>query len=76
MPESQFDTSALRGKIKETCGTIHIFASKMGISRNAMSDKINGRTHWTREDIAKACKILHIDNWEELGRVFYSPKSC
>lgn len=55
-----FDFSKLNGKIKEVYGTQKKFAAAMGISRSAISLRLNNGVAWNPEEIVKACELLHI----------------
>jgi hypothetical protein len=74
--ESGYDLSPLKGKIKEKCDTVDEFARQFGISRTAMGNKLSGHTRWTQDDIAKAVRILGLENNpEEAWRIFFTKKS-
>lgn len=55
-----YDYSKLRGRIIEKCGTLFVFADKLGISRTILSQKMNNKTKWSQDDIVKALKILDV----------------
>lgn len=59
----------LRGRIKEICGNEGNFATMMGMSRSAMSQKLNGKRGWTYKQIVTAQKILSIPA-EEVDQYF------
>ena len=65
-----FDYSKLRGRIIEKCGTLGVFAKKMGVSRRTLSLKLNNRVFWTQGDISKACEILDISG-NDITAFFY-----
>lgn len=65
-----FDYSKLRGKIIEKCGTLGMFAKKMGISGRTISLKLNNKACWSQDDILKACKILDISG-NDIVKIFY-----
>lgn len=50
----------LRGSIREKFGTQEAFAKEMGMNPASMSNKLNGKTEWTRQEIEKACALLEI----------------
>ena len=52
--------SKLRGKIKEFFGINEKFAKAMGIDLSSLSAKLNNKSPWKREEIEKACALLHI----------------
>jgi len=59
-----FDYSKLRGKIKEHCGTQAVLAQRMGLSHAALSDKLNEKSDFSRNEISKMCDILGIPRSE------------
>ncbi len=52
--------AALRGLIVAKFGTHAAFASAMGMSAASLSSKLNGRTEWQADEIARACRLLGI----------------
>lgn len=52
--------SKLRGRIKEKFGTQEAFAKAMNMNYTTLSNKLNGKTEWTREEIERACTLLEI----------------
>lgn len=50
----------LRGRIKEKFGSQDNFASAMEMDRSTLSQKLNGKSDWTRQEIEKSCGLLHI----------------
>lgn len=52
--------SKLRGAIREKFGTQAAFATAMEMAENTLSCKLNGKTEWTRQEIADACQLLAI----------------
>lgn len=58
--DTVFDYSALKGKIKEKCGTQANFAQKMGRSNVSISEKLNSKKGWTQEEICRASELLDI----------------
>lgn len=52
--------SKLRGKIRELFGINENFAKAMGIDLSSLSAKLNNKSPWKREEIVKACGLLHI----------------
>lgn len=51
----------LKGKIKEVFGTQKAFADAMGIDASTLYLKLSNKNPWKREEIEKACLLLHID---------------
>lgn len=67
----QFDYRKLRGKITEVFGTISNFAEAMGVSRQAIYNKLNNGA-WNQTDIVKALKLLNISNAVEGSELFFT----
>ena len=64
----------LRGKIREVFGTNKPFAEAMEMDLSSLSKKLNNRSPWTREELEKACELLHIDI-SEVHIYFFCSKS-
>lgn len=47
-------------------------AQKMGISRQALYNKLNGLAPFNQYDIKKLCDILDIKNSTEMKRIFFN----
>lgn len=60
----------LRERIKAKFKTIDTFADAMGMSRSAMSRKLNGISAWAHDEIEKACKLLEI-SIAQVGEYFF-----
>lgn len=60
----------LREKIKAVFGTIGAFATALGKDRSTISNKLNGLTPWTSDEIENACKLLGI-SLEEVNEYFF-----
>lgn len=58
------NTKKLKGRIIEEGTTQGKLAEILGISRQALSLKINDKSDFTASEIAKLCEILKIDNKE------------
>ena len=63
----------LRGRIREKFTTIQRFAEAMDLDTSTVSAKLNNKTSWKREEIAKACELLGIPA-DELHEYFFTPK--
>lgn len=61
----------LRGRIRTVYGTERDFAQSMGLSKSAMSLKLNGHSEWTASEIRKACELLGIPA-AELHHYFFA----
>ena len=58
MEESIYDYSILKGKIVEKIGSRRELADKLGINETTLSNKLNNKTDFSREEMKKICKIL------------------
>jgi transcriptional regulator with XRE-family HTH domain len=67
------DYSKLRGRIREIFGTQAAFARAMGISECVVSQKLNGRSEWTADEIREAIVLLGIPA-EEIPLYFFCPR--
>ena len=52
--------SKLRGKIREVYYNNKNFADPLGMDVSSLSAKLNDKSPWKREEIEKACMLLHI----------------
>jgi transcriptional regulator with XRE-family HTH domain len=60
----------LRELIRNKFGTIDNFAIAMGMSRSALSRKLNGIRAWTHDEIERACHLLGI-SIAQVGEYFF-----
>lgn len=67
----EFTYNKLRGRIVEKYQTQANFAQAVGISKNAMSNKITGKTGLSQEDIVLWAQLLDIDR-QYYGEYFFS----
>lgn len=68
-----FDFNKLRGRIKEHFGSEKSFAEAMGMAPSNLSARLNGKIHWSGDEIKKACDLLKIPD-EEVVAYFFTPK--
>ena len=61
----------LRGRIIEKYGTQEEFAREVGISKNSLSLKMNGKTGFSQTDINKWSFLLDISA-DEIGLYFFT----
>lgn len=61
----------LRGKIREVFGTNEVFAEALKMNVSSLSAKLNNNSPWKREEIEKACVLLHIPI-EEVHLYFFT----
>lgn len=66
------NTKLLRELIKRSGLKINFIAAKMGISRAALSGKINNRSAFNQYEIEKLCKLLSINSFEDKEAVFFA----
>ena len=67
----QYEYRKLIGRIIEKFGTRKNFAEAVGISENSMSLKLNGKTDFSRDDMARWGELLEIDV-SEFGSYFFT----
>lgn len=68
-----FDFSELKGKIIAKYKSQSNFSKRLGVSEITLSKKMNNKTHFSSDDIAKICDLLSISQ-EEIGIYFFTPK--
>ena len=68
-----FDYSKLRGLMAEKRVTQKVLASEIDISENSFTNKINGISAFSSNEIMKICNFLGISN-TEVGAYFFTPK--
>lgn len=67
------DHSKLRGLIRERFGTQADFAEAIHVSACAVSQKLNGKSEWSADEIRRACAVLGITT-EQIPTYFFCPK--
>ena len=68
----EFDFSKLLGRIIEKFGTRTAFATAMGLADSALSNRLNGKTHFSADEIYLACQLLDIEA-AEIPTYFFTP---
>lgn len=53
--------SKLRGKIREKFGSERAFAQAIGMAKQTLSNKLNGKTEWTLGEMKRAKELLDIE---------------
>lgn len=66
-----FNYSKLKGRIIEKYGSMTNFSEELGVSKQALSRKINGNIGISRTDILKWCELLDIEQ-SEIGIYFFA----
>jgi len=56
----EFNNSKLRGKIRELFGTEQKFSDAIGISKSALSAKLNNNSEINRDEMLKMIDLLNI----------------
>ena len=65
-----YDYSLLRGRIKKKFITNKAFSSALGIDPTSLSGKLNNKSYFTQDEIARACDLLSIDK-SEVSEYFF-----
>jgi hypothetical protein len=65
----------LRGKIVEKYRTQFAFAKAMDINVATINGKLNGKSQWGADEIAKACALLEIP-LTEAHEFFFCEEGC
>lgn len=60
----RWNYNKLKGRIKEICGTQDEFASRLGIGRVSLSQRLNNQLEFTQDEMFKSCDVLGIDKAE------------
>ena len=66
-----YSYNKLRGRIIEMYGSQEKFADSLGISRVAMSNKLNCKSGFSQNDIVKWSKLLSIER-ADYGAYFFN----
>ena len=69
----EYDYSKLTGRIIEKYGTRCNFASKLGVVRQTVENKLHGRTGFSRKDILKWSELLGIEQ-DDYYAYFFAQK--
>lgn len=60
----------LKGKIAEMGYSQRALAEKLGMSKNTLNAKVNGKVPFNTVEVAKICEILDIHNGSEKAAIF------
>lgn len=66
-----YSYNKLKGRIIEIYGTQEKFAKKLGLSKNSLSLKMNGKTSFSQADVIKWSSLLDIKT-EQIGEYFFT----
>ncbi len=72
MGQLLFDYSELRKKIQSVYGSQESFAFKMEMGRSTLNLKLNNKSEWGQDEIAKALNLLDIPK-EKISFYFFTP---
>lgn len=64
------NTNLLRGKIVASGLTQYKLAELLHMSKNTLSNKVQGHTSFTLEEVNRLCELLHIDDNTEKAEIF------
>lgn len=67
------DYAKLRGLIRTYFSTNAAFAKALGISECALSQKLNNRSEWTRNQMGRSAELLHFPV-ADIPVYFFTPK--
>ena len=65
------DYEPLRRKILGKYGKLGLFAKALGIRAGTLTDKLNGKTDWKREEIDKTAHLLSLTP-DEVWLIFFA----
>lgn len=69
----RWNYNKLKGRIKEMCGTQDEFASRLGIGRVSLSQRLNNQLEFTQDEMFRACDVLEIDR-TDIPLYFFVPE--
>lgn len=65
------NTNLLRQKIEESGLKLQFIADKLGISRQTLIAKINGKSEFNQTEIQILCDLLNIKSLKEKNLIFF-----
>lgn len=71
MVQSDFTYDKLRGRIVEKFGSQDAFAKALGVSKQSVSKKMNGKTMFDQRDILDWSQLLDI-NLDEISAFYFA----
>lgn len=69
----EFSYDDLRGRIRAKYGRQENFARALGMSHASLSSKLNGKTEFSHEEIAKSIRLLDLNN-NDIPQYFFAEK--
>jgi len=70
----KFDYTELKCRIFKKFKTQKAFADYLGISENALTNKLNGKFYFTQEEIARTLDTLAVNSYFETIQLFFKEK--
>ena len=67
---STMDANKLKGKIIEAGFSQRSLAKELGMSKNTLNSKVNGKIPFNTVEIRRLCDILNIDSNDEKASIF------
>lgn len=68
------DIKLLNDKLNNSGLRKQFVADKLGITRQGLDNKLNGKSDFKSEEMAVLCDILHITSLREKDRIFFARK--
>ena len=65
------NSKKLREIIDRNGYKLSFVASKLGLTRNGLMNKVNNVTDFTISEVQKLCKLLKIDDLNEIEAIFF-----
>lgn len=69
----RWNYNKLKGRIKEMCGTQDEFATRLGIGRVSLSQRLNNQLEFTQDEMFRACDVLEIER-VDIPLYFFVPE--
>lgn len=66
------NSELLMEKINENGLKVSFVASKLGITRAGLYNKVRNRTQFNQTELKMLCGLLHIDTFEEMDAIFFN----
>lgn len=66
------NTSLLKERLKASGLKLEFIAKKIGITRQSLSDKVNGKTQFNQYQINELCELLGITDLKEKDAIFFA----
>lgn len=70
-----FNKNEFRGAVARVGITEKELANRIGMSKNTLSSRVNGKSNFDTDEIDKICIELHIENDSEKVKIFLAKSS-